>query len=188
MAGVKFIGLPASFAIRAVRELSKRLFIGIARAVDICARQAKFGLQTERLLEAFNRLRHPVLADPLQILWRRIGRRWIRCDAPAVPCLDAIQQSLTLGRRYQIDQSLPASGYEGIKVDQAADQPPWARTTIAKLSSLIYVARSASQRSCTVPKLQEQFVVALDTCFWPDDHGPGGAKGPSWTLVVAVEP
>jgi hypothetical protein len=80
---VKFVGLPANLPIGAACELCKRFFIGIAGAVDICARQIKFGLQTERLLETINRLRHPVLADPLQILRRGIGRSRVRCDAPA---------------------------------------------------------------------------------------------------------
>ena len=57
VAGVKFVGPPPSLPIRAARELSKRFFIGIAGAVDVSARQGEFSLQTERLLEAFNRLR-----------------------------------------------------------------------------------------------------------------------------------
>ena len=121
---VLIVDLPSSLAIRAARELSERLFIGVARAVDIRARQDKFSLQMERLLEAFNRLRHPVLADPLQILWRRIGRSWVGRDAPAVPRLNAIQQPLPLGRRHQIDQGLVASGNEGIKVDQLSNAVP----------------------------------------------------------------
>jgi hypothetical protein len=57
VSGVKFVGPPPSLPIRAARELSKRFFIGIAGAVDVSARQGEFSLQTERLLEAFNRLR-----------------------------------------------------------------------------------------------------------------------------------
>jgi hypothetical protein len=90
MAGVKFICLPACLAIRAACELSKGLFIGVARTMDVRARQTKFSLQTERLLNAPSGLWHPVLADPLKVLWRRIGWSWVRCNAPAVPCLNAI--------------------------------------------------------------------------------------------------
>jgi hypothetical protein len=90
MAGVKFICLPACLAIRAACELSEGLFIGVARTMDVRARQTKFSLQTERLLKAPSGLWHPVLADPLKVLWRRIGWSWVRCNAPAVPCLNAI--------------------------------------------------------------------------------------------------
>ena len=99
MAGAKFEGSPASLAIGTARELSERLFVGIPRAVNICARQIKFSLQLERLLETLNRLGHPKIGDPPQILWRRIGRNRIRGDAPTVARLSAVQQSLPLVRR-----------------------------------------------------------------------------------------
>src|SRR5208282_3059023 len=67
VAGVKIIDLPAGFPLGAVSELSERLLVGVARAVNVCAWQAQLCLQLQWLIETPNRLRHPVLADPLQI-------------------------------------------------------------------------------------------------------------------------
>ncbi len=67
VAGVKVIDLPAGFLSGAVCELSERLLLGVARAVNVRAWHGQLCLQVERLIETPNRLRHPVLADPLQI-------------------------------------------------------------------------------------------------------------------------
>ncbi len=67
VAGVKVIDLPAGLLSGAICELSERLLLGVARAVNVCAWQGQLCLQLERLIETPSGLRQPVLTDPLQI-------------------------------------------------------------------------------------------------------------------------